>query len=71
MNVVTIPKKFRPKDELVLIPRKEYESLKARVIPEVPMTSSEKKALARARISFKAGKMLSLDDFRREMARPR
>src|SRR3989338_9764341 len=71
MIVITIPRKLASRDDLVVIPRKEYESLKARVVPEVRMTASEKKALARARKAFKEGKLLSLDAFKQEMGRPR
>ena len=71
MNVVTIPKKLAGKGDLVVLPREEYESLKARVIPEVRMTADEKRALVRARKNFRAGKLLSLDEFRRELGRPR
>jgi hypothetical protein len=67
MNVITIPKKLASSDDLVVISRKEYESLKARVVPEVPMTASEKKALARARKAFKEGKTIPYEDVRREL----
>jgi len=71
MNLITIPKKLAGKGDLVVLPRDEYESLKARVVPEVRMTVGEKKALARARKAFKEGKLLSLDAFKQEMGRPR
>lgn len=71
MNLVTIPRKLVVNDDLVIIPRKEYESLKARSVPVVRMTADEKKALIRARKALKAGKLLSLDEFRREMGRSR
>ena len=31
---LTVPKPLRANDDLVVIPRKEYESLKARAVPE-------------------------------------
>lgn len=75
MNVVTIPKKMSgAKDDLVVLSRKEYESLKARVIPVVSMTASEKRALARARKAFREGKTIPYEDVRRELGlnrRPR
>lgn len=71
MNIVTIPRKLASSDDLVVISRKEYESLKARIVPVVPMTASERRALARARKDFAAGKLLSLDEFRRELGRSR
>jgi len=71
MNVITILKNLASKDDLVVISRKEYESLKARTVPVVPMTASEKRALVRARRDFAAGKLLSLDEFRRQLGRSR
>ena len=67
MIVITIPRKLASRDDLVVIPRKEYESLKARVVPEVRMTASEKKALARARKALKEGRTIPYEDVRREL----
>lgn len=33
MNTLTIPKKLAGNDDLVIIPRKEYEYMKARMMP--------------------------------------
>ena len=69
MNVITIPKRVSGgTDDLVVIPRKEYESLKARVIPEVPLTAADKRALARARKAFAEGKVIPWEDVKRELA---
>ncbi|MEK7134041.1 MAG: hypothetical protein AAB804_03140 [Patescibacteria group bacterium] len=66
-HLVTIPRKLAGKGDLVVLPREEYESLKARVVPEVRMTASEKKALAKARKAFKEGKTVPYEDVRREL----
>ena len=72
MAILTIPKKMEKmaKEDLVIIPRKEYEKLlfrEPKVVAEVPMTASEKKSFARAEKNLKAGKLLSADEFARKM----
>ena len=67
MNLISIPKKLAKKGDLVVLPRKEYESLKARIVPEIRMTADEKRALAHARKAFKEGKLIPYDDVRREL----
>lgn len=69
MTVLTIPKKM-VKEDLVIISRKEYETLlfrAPRIVDEIPMTVSEKRALAQARKNLKEGKTLSLNEFARKM----
>ncbi len=68
MTTLTIPKTFRGSDDLIVIARKEYESLKARVVPEYMPTPSERRAIARARRNFRAGKTISLAQLERELA---
>ena len=69
MNVVTIPKKMSgAKDDLVVLPRREYESLKARVIPEVTPTKAELRALRAAQKRFAAGKGIPWEDVKRDLA---
>ena len=58
MNVITIPKKLVKKDDMVIIPRKEYELLLQRqpkVIPVVKLTTAEKRAIARSEKEFSRG----------------
>lgn len=58
MNTVTIPKEMIQKnDDLVLIPRKEYEALsRARVIaPTVKMTQKEKREWEQAKEEYRRG----------------
>lgn len=59
MNTITIPKNLI-KEDLVIVPRKEYESLlKLKTIKEFIPTSAQKKALRRAERNFIRGKTLS------------
>ena len=66
MNTITIPRGF------VVIPRAEYESLKARIIPEYTPTATERRAIMRARARMHknrvAGKMVSLDVLEQDLA---
>ena len=51
MITVTIPKKLASKDDLVVIPRKEYEALVAlKRLKEFAPTATQKKALLRAEL---------------------
>lgn len=60
MNTITIPKKLAGKDDLVVLPRKEYEALLAlKKMKEFTLTVAQKKALARAESNFHKGKTLS------------
>lgn len=68
MNVLTIPKKLAGGDDLVVVPRKEYESLKARAIPEFVPTKAEIRALRAAEKRFAKGKFYSLADVKRDLA---
>ena len=71
MTTMTIPKTFGARDDLIVIPRKEYESLKARVIPEYTPTPAERRTILRARARMHknraAGKMLTLDELKRKL----
>ena len=68
MNAVTIPKKLAAKDDLVVIPRREYEALLAlRRFKEFAPTVAQKKALARAEANLRKGKTLGYDDFARKL----
>ena len=68
MTTMTIPKTFRASDDLIVIARREYESLKARAVPEFTPTKSDLLALARARRNFRAGKSISLAQLKRDLA---
>lgn len=63
MNTTTIPKKMAKKDDLVVIPRKEYEALlRLKNVREFSPTSAQKKALVRAEKNFRKGKTLSYNE---------
>ncbi len=71
MTTMTIPKTFRGSDDLIVLSRSEYESLKARVVPEYVTTVAERRVIARARKEYRAGKFITLDELRKQMARRR
>ena len=60
MKTITIPKKLANRDDLIAIPRKEYESLlELGKVKEFTPTPTQKRALARAENSLRKGKTLS------------
>lgn len=60
MPTITIPQKLAEKDDLVVIPRKEYEALLvSRNFKEFLPTLAQKKALSRTESNFRKGKTLS------------
>ena len=70
MNVITIPKKLVKKDDMVIIPRKEYELLLQRqpkVIPVVKLTTAEKRAIARSEKEFSRGEYITLEELEHEL----
>lgn len=68
MNAITIPKSSFSKGDLIIVPRAEYESLKARAVPEFTPTKADLRALARGRRNFRAGKTISLAQLKRDLA---
>lgn len=63
MNTITIPKKLANKDDLIILPRKEYESLlELKGFKEFSPTSAQKKALIRAENNFSKGKTFSYNE---------
>lgn len=68
MNIITIPKKLAGSDDLVVIPKKEYEKLLSnkRVIEFSP-TVADKKNLERARRNRMTGKFLTLDELKQKL----
>lgn len=68
MSTITIPKKLAQKDDLVVIPRREYESLVAlKRLKEFTPTTAQKKALLRAENNFRKGKTLSYHELERTL----
>ena len=47
MNIITIPKRVAKDDDLVIMPRKEYERMKARMFPEVYLSGKKAERLDR------------------------
>lgn len=65
---VTIPTKLTSGKELVIIPSEEYEALvELKRIYEFQPSSAQKKVLSRARSNRKAGKVLTLGQFKRSL----
>ncbi|MEK9185642.1 MAG: hypothetical protein AAB863_02590 [Patescibacteria group bacterium] len=63
MNVITIPKGIAQKDDLVIIPKMEYQYLlQAIEIEGEELTPTQKRALKTARKHFKQGKLLSYEE---------
>ncbi len=71
MTTITIPKALAAGNDLIVLRRSEYESLKARVVPEFTPTGANLLALARMRKNRAAGKLMSLDELKRKLARKR
>lgn len=68
MPTLTIPRKLIEKDDLVIVPRKEYEALtELRKTAEFIPTTAQRKALIKAEQNLKAGKTLSYHELVREL----
>ena len=68
MNTITIPKKLAGSDDLIVIPKKEYERLLlSKNIFEFTPTIADKKNLERARKNRTAGKFLTLNELKQKL----
>lgn len=68
MRTITIPKKLAGRDDLVVIPRKEYEALlELKMIKEFTPTATQKRALARAESNLGKGKTISYRELVQKM----
>ena len=68
MKAVTIPREVARHDDLVVVPRKEYEALlEIRTIQEFSPTLEQRKALVKAERNLKLGKSLSYDELTRAL----
>ena len=68
MTTITIPKQMAQKDDLVVLPRKEYEALvELKTIKEFSPTIVQKRALVRAELNLKKGKTLSYNELVRKL----
>jgi len=69
MATLTLPKTFKASDDLVVIARKEYESLIARApVREFKPTKDDLAALVRMRKNRAAGKLIPFDVLKRDLA---
>lgn len=60
MSTITIPKKIGAQDDVVVIPRKEYEALlELKKFKEFSPTIAQKRSLLRAEQNLRSGKTLS------------
>ena len=65
MDIVTIPKNIAKKDDLVVIPRKEYEKMKARMLPVLEFKGRKAERLDRrvgnALLDYRRGKTRKIE----------
>lgn len=68
-NVITIPKKLAQKDDLVVLPRKEYERFLdwQENIRMFKPTPAQKRALKKAREDYKKGNFITIDELGRKL----
>lgn len=67
---ITIPKKFIPwQEDLVILPRSEYQNLLNRIVPMARLSSVEKRELETARREMAQGKFRTLSEFEYELDR--
>lgn len=69
MTTITIPKKLIKNDDLVIIPKREYDNLlsRQRIIPVAKLNSTEKKSLERARREMARGEYVTLKELEHEL----
>jgi hypothetical protein len=70
MTTLTIPKNLMNKGELVLVPRREYESMLNKIASypaEVSISLAIRKKITAARKRMKAGKYLTLDELNKKL----
>ena len=68
MATITIPKELTQQGDLVVLPKKEYESLiEFKTVKEFTPTTAQKKSLLKAEENLKKGKTMSLHDLSRKL----
>ncbi len=68
MKTITIPRKLAIKDDLVVISLDEYKELSAlKNKGSFTLTSTQRKALQRARKNLKNNKLLSHNEFKKKL----
>lgn len=70
MDVITIPKKLAQKDDLVVVPRKEYEELLElkKIIPVVKPSREEMRIIQRGEREIREGKYVEWATLKRKLA---
>ena len=66
-TVVTVPSstKLKEEKELVLIPKREYETLlrmKSRAVPEIAISAATKRAIRKSEKELRAGQFITLSE---------
>lgn len=72
MITVIVSKKIAKQDDLIVIPRKEYEELvrlRLKNIKEAELTVVQRRALTRARKNMSQGKLLTIHELRKKLER--
>ena len=68
MTKVLIPKELAAEDDLVVIPKSEYEALTVfKKIQEFRPTAAQKRSLVQAERNFRKGKTLSYDELAKRL----
>lgn len=68
MNTITIPRSIIRDDDLIVMPRREYEELlEVKKFKEFEPTKAEKLSLRRAEANFKKRKTLRYNDLIRKL----
>lgn len=63
MNIITIPKRLAGKDDLIVVPRREYQALlELKKFREFVPTAAQKKSLAKAENNLRKGKNFSYNE---------
>ncbi|MDP3741521.1 MAG: hypothetical protein Q8R08_04335 [bacterium] len=70
MNTITIPKTVTKGEELVILPRREYEAFSRwqKSIKRFTPTATQVRDLARARADYRQGKYITLNELKRKLA---
>lgn len=68
-RAITIPRELARKDDLIVIPRKEYEELLKlrKIVPLVKLTPAQKRDLEQARKEYARGEYITLERLEREL----
>ena len=68
-GVITIPKRLAARNDLVVIPRVEYEEYLGlrKIIPLTKLSPSEKKAIEKGRKEIRQGKYLTFQELKDEL----